>query len=448
MLPVTTFWWKEVGPFGDHQAPTMTNEQQLAEYFDRLWPICRSITGEGLRKSLDILGEIIPLKRYELPTGTPVLDWIVPREWNIRDAWIRVPDGRIICRLTDNNLHVVSYSVPVHQEMTLEQLRPHLHILRTMPGAIPYITSYYKENWGFCLSAEEFDTLPAEGTYEVFIDSTLADGSMSYAEYVLPGTGEGEVLISTYLCHPSMANNELSGPLAAAFVARELMQGPPQRLTYRFLFIPETIGAIAYLAEHGERLREELVAGYVLTCCGDRGPLTYKHSRRHDSLADKVALHVLRRESYVHATTPFAVGGSDERQYCSPGFNLPVGSIMRTPYQRYAEYHTSLDNRELISFGHLAETIEVTLKILRALSLNKPYIGTIQYGEPQLGRRGLYPQSASPEDTREALHRMLHLLNFADGATDLLETAERRNESLFLYESAIQACRRAGLIEN
>ncbi|MFO0362374.1 MAG: DUF4910 domain-containing protein, partial [Flavobacteriales bacterium] len=228
----------------------MTRAQELEHYFDRLWPICRSITGNGLRASLDIISELIPLQKTEVPSGTAVFDWTIPKEWNIRDAWIKTPDGRVICRLSDHNLHVVNYSIPVDRKMTLAELRPHLHVVKSMPDAIPYITSYYKEKWGFCLSANELATLPEEGEYHVMIDSTLENGSLTYGEFVIPGSGSGEVLISTYLCHPSMANNELSGPLAAAFVAREMMQMAAPKHTYRFLFIPETIGAIAYLANH------------------------------------------------------------------------------------------------------------------------------------------------------------------------------------------------------
>jgi aminopeptidase-like protein len=424
----------------------MKAETELEVYFDRLWPICRSITGNGLRESLNILRELIPLTLTEVPSGTQVFDWTVPREWNIRTAWIRTPDGRTICRLEENNLHVVNYSVPVDRRLTLSELRPHLHTLQTMPDAVPYITSYYKENWGFCLSANELATLPEEGEYHVHIDSTLEPGSMTYGELVLPGSEPGEVLFSTYLCHPSMANNELSGPLATAFLAREVMKMENRRFTYRFLFIPETIGAIAYLAEHGEHLRTHLIAGYVMTCCGDPGAITYKYSRRGQTLADRMAVHILTREGIPHSTTPFAVGGSDERQFCSPGFNLPVGSLMRTPYQRYREYHTSLDSKSLISFEALAETADVALRIVRGIELNDRYRNTVRYCEPQLGKRGLYAPSVNPEDSRTYIHRLLHFLAFADGETDLIETAERREESVLHYADLIGTCRKAGLI--
>lgn len=420
--------------------------REMEHYFDRLWPICRSITGDGLRESLGIISELIPLEITEVPSGTQVFDWTVPKEWNIRNAWIETPDGRTICRLSDHNLHVVNYSVPVDRMMTLAELRPHLHTLKSMPEAIPYITSYYKENWGFCISLNELETLPEDGLYRVFIDSTLEDGRLTYGEVVIPGNEPGEILFSTYLCHPSMANNELSGPLVVAFAAREILRRANRRYTYRFLFIPETIGAIAYLASQGEHLRQHLVAGYVLTCCGDKGDLTYKFSKRADTIADRAALHVLGQNGYPYQTTPFAVGGSDERQFCSPGFNFPVGSVMRTPYKIYPEYHTSRDNKSLISFSHMAETVKVVLEICDVLELNRCYRNTVQFCEPQLGKRGLYTSSLNPEDSLTLLHRLLHFLAYADGETDLIQTAEYRGESALLYRDIIDNCRKANLI--
>ncbi len=423
--------------------------QKLEHYFDRLWPICRSITGDGLRESLQILSEVIPLTTHEVASGTQVFDWVIPNEWNIRDAWIETPGGRRICQFKDNNLHVLNYSIPVDALMTLEELKPHLHTLRSQPDAIPYVTSYFKEKWGFCISRNELNTLPDEGEYRVFIDSTLAPGSLTYGECILPGKSGREILISTYLCHPSLANNELSGPLAAAFLCRKIMDEMPDRIfTYRFIWIPETIGAITYLSRHGNHLKEYLEGGFVMTCCGDPGELTYKFSKRGDTAADRAAIHTLNSlKPGEYRTTPFAVGGSDERQYCSPGFNLPVGSIMRTPYQRFKEYHTSLDNKSFISFPHLADTIDTSWNVLRAMELNQHYQTTIPYCEPQLGKRGMYPDSVNPEDARDHVHRLLHFLTYADGATDLIQMAELRNEPVFLYEEIIRKCRMAGLIE-
>jgi aminopeptidase-like protein len=315
-----------------------------------------------------------------------------------------------------------------------------------MPDAIPYMTSYYKENWGFCITHNEWKTLPREGEYRVVIESTLAPGHLTWAECVLPGETEEEVLFSTYLCHPSMANNELSGPLAQAFLYEKLAALPKRRYTYRFLFAPETIGVIAFLSERGELLKKQLKAGYVITCCGDAGDLTYKRSKHRNSLADRTAEHVLKHHYPKHSTLEFAVGGSDERQYCSPGFNLPVGSLMRTPYQRYIQYHTSLDNKSFISFDALAETIEAYFNICNVLEENVYYINQIANCEPQLGKRGLYPSSVDPLFNREETHRLLHFLSFADGNRDLIEIAEWRNESALLYSTIIEKCKSAKLI--
>jgi aminopeptidase-like protein len=315
-----------------------------------------------------------------------------------------------------------------------------------MPEAIPYMTTYYKENWGFCITHNEWNKLPREGTYEVFIDSKLEPGNLTWAECVLPGETDREVLFSTYVCHPSMANNELSGPLAQAFLYRKLAGLSKRKYTYRFLFAPETIGVIAFLEKRGELLKQKLDAGYVLTCCGDAGSFTYKRSKHRHSLADRAAEHVLKYHGEKHSVIEFAVGGSDERQYCSPGFNLPVGSLMRTPYQRYKEYHTSLDNKSFISFDALAETVEAYFKICKVLESNEHYVNAVSHCEPQLGKRGLYPSSVDPLFNREETHRLLHFLSFADGQRDLIGIAEWRNESALLYESIIDKCKKADLI--
>ena len=422
-------------------------KSKLEIYFDRLWPICRSISGNGLRESLAILNEIIPLTLTEVPTGTQVFDWVVPKEWNIRDAWIKTPDGKLIAEFKRNNLHVVNYSIPVHTKVSKSDLAAHVHTIPEMPDAIPYITSYYKERWGFCLSHAEWTALP-EGEYEVYIDSTLEAGSMTYGECYLPGETQEEILFSTYLCHPSMANNELSGPLVAAFLYEQIKSMPHRRYSYRFLFAPETIGVIAFLAREGRNLKENLRAGYVLTCCGDSGNFTYKQSKNPHNDCDHIARHILKHHTDNHRILEFSVGGSDERQYCSPGFNLPVGSLMRTPYQQFKEYHTSLDNKEFVSFSAMEETVMQYLRIVKALELNKKYINKIAFCEPQLGKRGLYPDSVDPLFNRTQLHRLLHFLSYADGETSLLEIAEKRNESILDYESVVASCANAGLIDN
>jgi aminopeptidase-like protein len=331
--------------------------------------------------------------------------------------------------------------------MTWDELNPFLHTLPEQPEAIPYVTSYYSETWGFCLSYNEYKSLPREGNYEVLIDSTLEDGELIYGEAVLPGSSEEEVLFSTYICHPSMANNELSGPLVQSFLYEEIAQMPNRRYSYRFVFLPETIGAICYLARLGDHFKKSLRAGYVLTCCGDEGHLHFKKSRMGDSVADRAMEHVLKfKTSSKHAVEEFSVGGSDERQYCSPGFNLPVGSLMRTPYQRYPEYHTSLDNKELISFEAMSEVVACYFEAVRVIELNDCYVNTVQYGEPQLGKRGLYPSVNSPEQRRKETHQLMHLLAYADGQCDLIEIADKRQEYARDYEGHVQSLLEAQLL--
>ncbi|MCB0761543.1 MAG: DUF4910 domain-containing protein [Flavobacteriales bacterium] len=422
-------------------------QQELETYFDRLWPICRSVTGNGLRESLHILRELVPMELVEVPTGTTCFDWTVPREWNIRDAWIETPDGRRIAQFKEHNLHIVNYSIPVNAEMDFEELDKHLHTIPELPDAIPYITSYYADRWGFCLTHNEYRDLPRNGTYKVFIDSTLEPGSLTYGEAVLKGSSDREILFSTYVCHPSMANNELSGPLCQAFLYKALSQMENRRYTYRFVFAPETIGVIAYLSQMGTHLMNHLDAGYVLTCCGDPGDFTYKRSKQKTALCDRVAEHALQYSDRRHRVIPFAVGGSDERQYCSPGFNLPVGSIIRSKYQEYKEYHTSLDNKEFISFAAMEETVELLTEMVRILELNECYENTVQFCEPQLGKRGLYPNHVNPTFNREALHNLLHLLSFADGKTDLIDIAEARNRYALVFEEAIASCREKDIIQ-
>ena len=419
---------------------------ELEHYFDRLWPICRSITGDGLRDSLRIMQELVPLELTEVPTGTQVFDWEIPKEWNIEEAYILAPDGRKICDFKVNNLHVVNYSAPVERSMSFMELDAHLHHIESVPDAIPYITSYYKETWGFCLSYTDYKALSRRGEYKVCIKSSLTNGSLTYGDFVLKGETDEEVLFSTYLCHPSMANNELSGPLVQAFLYRLIASMPRRRYTYRFVFAPETIGIIAYLHKHCEHLKKQLKAGYVLTCCGDSGALVYKKSKHGGSPADKVAQHVLKHQKIPFELMPFSVGGSDERQYCSPGFNLPVGSLTRSMYQRYKEYHTSLDNKSFISFEAMEQTVHLCFDFVRALELNETVVNTVPYCEPQMGKRGLYPSSVNPADAREMVHRRMHLLSFADGEHDLIDIADRRPCSVFDLEEHVAVLKKSGLL--
>lgn len=422
-------------------------EKEIEQYFDRLWPICRSITGNGLRESFNILSELIPLQLVEVPTGTSVFDWTVPKEWNISDAYIVTPLGKRICEFRKNNLHVVNYSTPVRKKISFGELKTHLYSLPQLPDAIPYMTSYYKEDWGFCISHNELQQLPADGEYEVVIDSTLKNGSLTYGEAILKGETDREILFSTYLCHPSMANNELSGPLATAFLYKRLASIPNRKYTYRFIIAPETIGIIAYLSSRGQHLLKHLDAGYVLTCCGDPGKFTYKKSRRGNSLADRIATHVLNCKYQDASIIDFAIGGSDERQYCSAGFNLPVGSLMRTPYKMFKEYHTSLDNKEFISFKALIESIGAYETICRVLELNANYKTTLPWCEPQLGKRGLYPEKGGHlQVSADFTFNLLHFLSYADGESDLITIAEKRNTCALSFAEVIDACRKNGLL--
>ncbi len=418
--------------------------EDIAHYFDRLWPILRSITGEGVRQSHDILGELVPLTRLEIPSGSPALDWQVPQEWIVREAYIVAPDGQRILDVRENTLHLVNYAVPYRGTLSREQLEAHLYSLPEQPDAIPYVTSYYTPRWGFCLTHRQRQALP-EGDYTVVVDTALFDGSLTLSEAVLPGESEQEVLISTYTCHPSLANNELSGPLVAAFLYRRLARWQTRRLTYRFVFLPETIGSLAYLQQRGEHLKERLVAGYVVTCIGDSAPFTYKRSRQGNSQADRAALYALagHKDLRVHDFFP---SGSDERQYCSPGFDLPVGSLMRSMYGIYPEYHTSLDNRDFVSFPAMQEAVGAYETVLQALEHNRTYRNLEPFGEPNLGRRGLYPERGTNLPP-EHLSAILWVLNFSDGAHDLLDIAARSKLSLATLAAAAQACLEAGLLE-
>lgn len=416
----------------------------LEDYFDRLWPINRSIAGPGLRRSLDILAEVIPTQRHRFATGTAVFDWEVPREWEVREAYLVDPDGRRRADFAQHNLHLVAHSVPVRARMTLDELRPRLHSIPDQPDAIPYVLSLYDENWGFCLTDRELRELP-DGEYEVVIDSELRDGHVEIGEAVLPGESEQEVLFSSYLCHPSLANNELSGPLALASLYERLSRRPRRRLTYRFLLGAETIGTLCFLSLRGEHLCERLAAGYVVTCVGDRGAFTLKTSRRGDTLADRAARAVLR-EVGEHSVVPFDPGnGSDERQYCSPGFDLPVASVMRTMYSCFPQYHTSLDDKEFIDFARLAESVDVYERIVDALEHNLTWWNTVRFGEPQLGKRGLYPgtNANAPLEVKPTMW----MLNLADGEHDLLAIAQRSGQPLAGLIDAAGKLAAAGLLQ-
>lgn len=390
---------------------------------ERLFPICRSITGDGVRETLRIIAQQVPeLTVHEVPTGTECFDWTVPQEWNIRDAWIIDPDGNKIIDFQQHNLHVVGYSVPVDEILSLEELDKHLHSLPDQPQAIPYVTSYYQPRWGFCLTHEQRQSL-RPGDYRVMIDSDLKEGSLTYGEVVLPGESSQEVFLSTYVCHPSMGNNELSGPVVMTFLLKWLTSLPRRRYTYRAVFIPETIGSIVYLSQNWQEMKERVVAGFNLSCVGDDRAYSYLPSRNENTLADQVAQHVLQHTDANYQRYRFLDRGSDERQYCSPHIDLPVATVMRTKYGVYPEYHTSLDDLTVISPAGLFGGYTALQHCLQVLENNLRVRVTVPC-EPQLGRRGLYP-TLSERGSADRTRRMMNLLAYADGQRTLLEIAEK-----------------------
>jgi aminopeptidase-like protein len=411
------------------------------------YPICRSITGDGVRRTLRMIQERIPLEIREVPTGTPVFDWTVPKEWNIRDAWIKDPSGRKVVDFQDCNLHVLSYSVPVHGKLPMAELKKHLFSLPDKPDLIPYRTSYYKEAWGFCLRHRTLEELP-DGEYEVLIDSTLADGSLTYGECLLPGDSEREVLLSTHVCHPSLCNDNLSGIAVMTELARELQARPRRRYSYRFLFIPGTIGSITWLALNDVKIDHGLVAANL----GDPGKFHYKKSRR-SSLGvkpaeiDRAVLAVLKASGEPFGVEEFVPFGYDERQYCSPGFNLAVGSLTRTPYGRYPEYHTSADNLDFVKPEALEGSLRTYLAVTDVLEGNRRYLNLNPKCEPQLGRRGLYRTIGGDESGRARELALLWVLNLSDGEQDLLGIAERSGLSFAAIREAADALLEAGLLE-
>lgn len=406
-----------------------------------LFPICRSITGDGFRDSLRRLAEVVPIALTEVRTGTRVLDWTVPKEWNVRDAWIADAAGRRVVDFQASNLHVVSYSIPVRTRMSLASLRSRLHTLPSQPDLIPYRTAYYTEDWGFCMAQSVLDQLP-EGEYDVCIDSTLAEGSLTYGEYVLPGSMTDEILISVHSCHPSLANDNLSGMAVATLLARTLSR-EARRHTIRFLFIPGTIGSITWLAKH-ENQTDRIRHGLVLSCLGDSGHSTYKRSRRGNALVDRAASHVLKQAG-EHAVLDFVPYGYDERQYCSPGFDMPVGCLTRTPNGRFPEYHTSADNLAFVTEAALEDSLAKALAIVEILEHDAAYLNLNPKGEPQLGRRGLYRNTGgtTPAGFEMAL---LWVLNFSDGQHSLLDIAERAALPFATIRGAADALRSAGLL--
>ncbi|GAB2778959.1 DUF4910 domain-containing protein [Hymenobacter latericoloratus] len=412
----------------------------------RLFPICRSLTGNGVRETLAIVREYLPeLQVHEVPSGTPALDWMVPAEWNIRDAWVKNAAGERVIDFRAHNLHVLQYSTPVRGWFSRAELEEHLFSLPQQPDLIPYRTSYYQPNWGFCLSHRQRQQLQEEH-YEVCIDSTLDEsGALTYGELVLPGASEEEVLLSCHCCHPSLANDNLSGLVVAVFLMQELAR-QPRRYTYRLVLGPGTIGSIVWLSRNPEavgRIRH----GLVLTLLGGPGGFTYKQSRRATAEVDRAAALVLRDSGTTYEVRPWLPYGYDERQYCSPGFNLPVGCLSRTPFGEFAEYHTSADNLSFVQPAQLVESLRLAEDFCAALEANRTYQNLSPYGEPQLGRRGLYKGVGGGQEGADWQMALLWLLNLSDGSHNLLQVAEQSGLGVALLHRAARALETAGLLQ-
>jgi len=415
----------------------------MHDFIRELYPICRSITGDGVRQTLGLLARRIPLQTHEVPTGTRAFDWTVPKEWNIRDAYVKDPSGERVIDFKKSNLHVLNYSVPVSARMPLSELRDHLFTLPDHPDWIPYKTSYYRENWGFCLSQNALAALP-DSVYEVRIDSSLEDGHLTYGECFLPGRSADEVLLSCHVCHPSLCNDNLSGIALCAALAGSLA-GSPLRYSYRFLFIPGTIGAIVWLArneDHAKRIRHGLVVAGV----GDPGPMSYKRSRRGDAEIDRAVVHVLGHRGAPYSVSDFSPYGYDERQYSSPGFDLPVGALSRTPHGRYEQYHTSADDLDFVTAEALAGSFTTYRSVLGVLERNVTYLNLNPKCEPQLGRRGLYRDLGGHAESKTSELAMLWVLNLSDGAHSLLDIAERSELPFEAIETAAGRLAEAGLL--
>lgn len=418
--------------------------QEMYELMEKLYPICRSITGNGVRETLNIISDYIPLEIHEIPTGTKVFDWIVPKEWNIKDAYIKNSKGEKIVDFNKSNLHVLNYSVPVHKKISLQELKEHLYTLPDYPDWIPYLTSYYKENWGFCLPHNQFEKLE-EGEYEVSIDSTLEDGHLTFGELYLTGKSDDEILFSCYICHPSICNDNLSGTVLLAFLSK-LLSDRDLKCSYRFLFIPETIGAITWLSLNENKI-SDIKYGLVATCVGDPGISTYKKTYEGDAIIDKIVQKVLIDSGDKYNIVDFFPSGSDERQFSSPGFKLPVGSLMRTMYGHFPEYHTSADNLDFVQPEYLADSIEKYLKIIFTLENNSTYLNLNPKCEPQLGKRGLYRMIGSQKLGGINELAMFWVLNLSDGTNSLLDISIRSGLIFEQIKAAADALHAHDLLE-
>jgi aminopeptidase-like protein len=412
-----------------------------------LYPICRSITGNGVRKTLTMIGQHVPLEITEIKTGTQVFDWTIPLEWNINDAYVLNSKNEKVIDFQKSNLHILNYSSPFKGTITLEELKKHLFTLPQQPDWIPYRTSYHQKNWGFCMAHNDFLNLE-EGAYDIFIDSSLEEGSLTYGEYFIPGKTEDEVLISCHICHPSLCNDNLSGISIATMLAKHLAK-LENLFSYRFLFLPATIGAIAWL-HHNKENAKKIKHGLVATLLGDPGKFHYKKSRRGNATIDKVASYVLKNSGFEYEIRDFMPYGYDERQYCSPGFNLPVGCLMRTPHGEYAEYHTSADNLDFVKPLSLEQSYHLFLQIFEMLENNRKYINLNPYCEPQLGKRGLYQQISgeNESDKKNQQLALLWVLNQSDGSNDLMDISEKSKLPFIAVKKAAVLLEESALLED
>jgi len=421
-----------------------TSGKEMYSLIEKLYPLNRSITGNGVRQTLSEISKIIPLKISEVESGTEVFDWVIPDEWNIVDAWIKNSRGEKIIDFKNSNLHVLNYSHPVHKKINLKELKEHLFTLPDHPDWIPYRTSYHNRNWGFCLTYNQFKTLK-EDEYEILIDSSLQPGSLTYGEYLIEGKNKEEVLFSTHICHPSLANDNLSGIAVSTFLAKELSKSKPY-YSYRFLFIPGTIGSICWLSKN-ENNTHLVKNGLVLTLLGDDSNFTYKRSRQGDAEIDQVLEYILSKCNDDYKLIDFYPYGYDERQYCSPGFNLPVGRLSRKPHGEFPEYHTSADNLEFIKPTNLSESLELLRLITWMLEKNRKYINLNSKCEPQLGKRGLYKKIGGNSDSKQTQMAILWVLNLSDGNHSLLDIVIRSGIDFDVISKAVQPLLDARLLE-
>lgn len=417
---------------------------EMYQLIIELYPLCRSITGNGVRKSLEIIRKHIPIIVNEVPSGTEVFDWTVPKEWNIVDAYIKNSKGDKIVDFKKSNLHVLSYSIPVKKTMSLQEMKEHIFTLPEYPDWIPYRTSYYEEKWGFCLSHNQLLKLKEE-EYEVFIDSSLEKGHLTYGEYYIEGQESDEVLVSCHICHPSLCNDNLSGMSLATFLAKHLSR-IPTNYSYRFLFIPGTIGSITWLCLNEPNL-SKIKHGLVAACVGDSGKFTYKKTRQGNAKIDKIVNRVLKESGNDFETIDFFPYGYDERQYCSPGFDLPVGCLMRTPHGEFPEYHTSADNLDFVKSENLAVSFSTYLAVVNILESNKKYLNQNPKCEPQLGKRGLYNKIGGQDNSKAFQLAMLWVLNLSDGKHALMDIAERAEFDFDLIKGVADKLAESGLLK-